>query len=174
MVYGSIRSGVRKPLRTSDGYIALVPYTDAQWLRFFEVIGRPELRHDERFATLAARVRHHAVVYGELERAMAARNTTEWVTAFRRADIPAMPIQALQDLPNDPQLAASGLWHTAEHPTEGTLQYPGVPFTLSATPGGVQRLAPSLGEHTDEVLGEFGFDSAAVDALVAACVVARV
>ncbi|MET3373834.1 formyl-CoA transferase [Variovorax boronicumulans] len=173
MVYGSIRSGVRKPFRTADGYIALVPYTDAQWLRFFEVVGRPDLREDERFATLAARVRNHTVVFGELERATGARTTAEWVAAFRQADIPAMPIQTLQQLPDDPQLKASGLWHDAEHPTEGTLRFPGVPFTLSATPGGVQRLAPSLGEHTDEVLGEFGFERTAVDALVTAGVVAR-
>lgn len=173
MVYGSIRSGVRKPFRTADGYIALVPYTDAQWLRFFEVVGRPELREDERFATLAARVRNHTVVFGELERATGTRTTAEWVAAFRQADIPAMPIQTLQQLPDDPQLKASGLWHDAEHPTEGTLRFPGVPFTLSATPGGVQRLAPSLGEHTDEVLGEFGFERATVDALVTAGVVAR-
>ena len=173
MVYGSIRSGVRKPFRTADGYIALVPYTDAQWLRFFEVVGRPELREDERFATLAARVRHHTVVFGELERATAGRTTGEWVAAFRAADIPAMAIQSLKDLPDDPQLQASGLWHSAEHPTEGTLRFPGVPFTLSATPGGVRRLAPALGEHTGEVLAEFGFAPAQIDALIALGTVAR-
>ncbi|MCY1227707.1 Formyl-CoA:oxalate CoA-transferase [compost metagenome] len=118
-------------------------------------------------------MRNHTVVFGELERATGARTTAEWVSAFRQADIPAMPIQTLQQLPDDPQLKASGLWHDAEHPTEGTLRFPGVPFTLSATPGGVQRLAPSLGEHTDEVLGEFGFEREAVDALVSAGVVAR-
>ncbi|APW40281.1 hypothetical protein RD110_26315 [Rhodoferax koreense] len=172
MVYGSIRAGVRKPFRTQDAHIALVPYTDAQWLRCFEVIGRPELREDPRFATLAARVRHHTVVMAELERAMATRTTADWVAILRAADIPAMPIQSLQDLPRDPQLLANGLWQLMDHPSEGKLRFPGVPYTLSETPGGIRMLAPRLGEHTADVLAEFGFGAAQIGALVADGVVA--
>ena len=165
MVYGSIRSGVRRPFRTQDGFIALVPYTNDHWLEFFRVVGRPHLATDPRFSTLAARTQNFKVVFGELGDCMQAKTTDEWIALFRQADIPAMRINSLQDLTDDDHLNAVGFWQTRTHPTEGELRMPGIPYELSDTPGGIDRLPPALGMHTQEILNEFGWDSDAVAAL---------
>lgn len=165
MVYGSIRAGVRRPFRTKDGFIALVPYTNDHWLEFFRVVGRAHMATDPRFATLAARTQNFSIVFGELGDCMLAKTTDEWIALFRQADIPAMRINSLQDLPDDAHLNAVGFWQTRTHPTEGELRMPGIPYELTETPGGIDRLAPRLGVHTQEVLLEFGWDAAAITAL---------
>ncbi len=156
MGYASIVAGTRKPYRTKDGFIAVVPYTDAHWKRLFDVIGEPQLATDPRFATLAARVVHNGEVFGKLGEIMAGRSTADWVRTFRDADIPAMQINDLEAVLNDDHLAAEGFWELREHPTEGTVRVSGIPYAMSGTAGSIRRLAPRCGEHTREVLAELG------------------
>lgn len=167
MVYGSIRTGLRRPYPTQDGYISVVPYTDAHWKTFFCTIGKPAMVEDPRFATLAARTANFEVVLGELSEALRRKTTAQWIAEFRALDIPAMAIQSLEDLPDDPHLTARGFWQTASHPSEGEIRMPGIPYRFSMTPGEIRRLPPGLGSHSREVLREFGFEDAQVAALIA-------
>ena len=154
--YNRITADSRKPFRTRDGYIAVVPYTDAQWRRFFALAGREDLAADPRFAKLTVRARNIEALYAELEPILAERTSAEWSTAFAEADLPFAPVNSVDDLLVDPHLKAVGFWHRLEHATEGALKMPGIPVNFSATPGSIRRPPPALGEHTTEVLAELG------------------
>ncbi|MFN0160643.1 MAG: CaiB/BaiF CoA transferase family protein [Burkholderiales bacterium] len=154
--YARVATAARKPFRTRDGHLALVPYTDAQWRRFFDLIGTPEVLGDARFADVTSRSRHIPELYAMIEATLLARNTAEWVAIFAAADIPFAPVNDVDSLLVDPHLEATGFWQRDAHPTEGGIVTPGIPLRFSATPGNVRRLAPNLGEHTAEVLAEIG------------------
>src|SRR6218665_2319373 len=85
------------------------------------------------------------------------RTTAEWIDLFEQLYIPATPIHSLCDLPEHPHLKAVGLFQETHHPTEGPLREIRPPMRFSATPLSLRRHAPSLGEHTHEVLLEAGF-----------------
>lgn len=146
----------RKPQKTSDGWIAVVPYTDDQWRRFFEIAGRPDLASDPRFATPVARSRAYEVLYAITAELVAARSTAEWIALLDPADIPYAPVNSVTDLIDDPHLRATGFWHEVDHPTEGRLRMMGIPVRFSDTPGTIRRLAPNIGQHTQDILQEAG------------------
>jgi len=166
MGYPRTLSPGRRPYRTRDGWIGVLPYTDRQWAALFEVAGRPDLAEDPRFATLPNRLAHIDAVYATLAELLAERTTTEWLDAFDAAHIPSMPIHQPDDLARDPHLVATGFWQTMEHPDLGTLRYPGVPAQFSKTPGAIRRAPPRLGEHSAEILAELGYERAEIDHLV--------
>jgi crotonobetainyl-CoA:carnitine CoA-transferase CaiB-like acyl-CoA transferase len=152
--YSRLLNPFRRPFQTTDGYIGVVPYTDGQWRRFFEIIGAPELARDERYRTQAARSRHFGQLYEIIDVALKQKSTTEWIALLKDADIPFAPVNALDALLDDPHLAAIGFWRKLEHPTEGALIQAGLPISFSLTPMEVRRHAPGIGEHTEEVLVE--------------------
>ena len=154
--YPRITTEFRKPFRTRDGYLGVVPYTDVQWERFFALAGQPERATDPRFVGLTERSRNIGALYALTETLIAARTTAEWIAALQGADIPFAPVNSVADLLVDPHLSAVGFWQHSEHPTEGRLRQPGIPVRFSDTPGSIRRHAPSLGEHTSEVLAEIG------------------
>jgi crotonobetainyl-CoA:carnitine CoA-transferase CaiB-like acyl-CoA transferase len=152
--YSRLLNPFRRPFQTTDGYIGVVPYTDGQWRRFFEIIGAPELARDERYRTQEARSRHFGQLYEIIDVALKQKSTTEWIALLKDADIPFAPVNALDALLDDPHLAAIGFWRKLEHPTEGALIQAGLPISFSLTPMEVRRHAPGIGEHTEEVLAE--------------------
>ncbi len=166
--YVRLMSHHRRPYRTKDGYVAMLPYMDAHWETFCRVVGRPDLVDDPRFRTMADRTRNIDATYEETGKIMATRGTQEWLDAFATSSVPINRVNTLEELVTDPHLAATGFWTTAEHPTEGTLRHAAFPVNFSATPASVDRRhAPRLGEHTRELLREAGWDAARIDALVA-------
>ncbi|MDQ3260402.1 MAG: CoA transferase, partial [Pseudomonadota bacterium] len=152
----------RRPYVTRDGHIATLIYTDRQWLAFFEIIGRSELRRDHRFKDMGSRTQHVKDVYAFLAEVLQTRTTGEWMNAFGRADIPAMPMQTLEGLIDDAHLQAVKLFELADHPTEGKIRQLRSPTRWSATPLGAIRHAPRLGEHSREVLREIGYGEALI------------
>jgi crotonobetainyl-CoA:carnitine CoA-transferase CaiB-like acyl-CoA transferase len=152
--YSRLLDAFRKPFRTRDGYMGVVPYNDLQWRRFFELAGRPELAGDARFRTQTERSRHFTELYSMVEETLSHKTTAEWVLLLRQADIPFAPVNSVADLIADPHLNAIGFWHQVDHPTEGRLRMPGIPVSYSATPGSIRRHAPGIGEHTEEILRE--------------------
>jgi crotonobetainyl-CoA:carnitine CoA-transferase CaiB-like acyl-CoA transferase len=166
--YVRLMSKHRKPYRTLDGYIAILPYLDAHWEKFCRITGHPELIEEPRFRTLADRVRNIDDTYEKTGEIMATRTTKEWLRLFDRSGVPLIVVNSLEDLITDPHLAATGFWQFQDHPTEGRLRHASFPVGFSATPASIYRHAPRLGEHTAEVLREAGLDREAIEQLEAA------
>jgi crotonobetainyl-CoA:carnitine CoA-transferase CaiB-like acyl-CoA transferase len=148
----------RRPYRTSDGYACILPYSDRNWRDFFDFTGRRELEGDSRFLTLHERVVNISELYVIVEEEAAKRTTAEWVAFCDRVSIPCMPVMALEDLPDDPHVAAVGLFGSAVHPTEGSYRTVRRPVSFSGSRFSIRRHAPRLGQDTLEVLREAGID----------------
>ncbi len=146
----------RRPYQTSDGWLSILPYTDAHWRDFFVAAGRPELAADARYTTIAGRTASIDVLYDLLAEVVREKTTAEWVDLCAAADIPAAAINTPAETLTDPHVRATGFLRTDEHPSEGTVRGFGVPSRWSASQPEVARLAPRLGEHTVEVLRECG------------------
>lgn len=166
--YTRLMSKHRKPYRTRDGYIALLPYLDSHWEIFCRTVGREELLSDPRFKTLADRVHHIDDTYSTTAEIMATRTTREWLELFRGTSIPTQAVNTLEDLVTDPHLQATGFWQEVQHPSEGPLRMPGFPVAFGGSSVDItRRHAPQLGEHTREVLCEAGLRTDEIDALYA-------
>ena len=158
MGYARILSKLRKPYRTADGYIGLLPYTTEQWRRFFELSGCAAYAREPRFMEPSQRAVNIEEMYEILEKIVAQRTTEYWVTTLQAADVPVTAVQSLEDLLKDPHLQEIGFFQTAVHPTEGAIKMPGMAVQFSRTPGSIRRLAPQLGEHSVEIRGELNSD----------------
>jgi crotonobetainyl-CoA:carnitine CoA-transferase CaiB-like acyl-CoA transferase len=152
--YPRIGSPARRPFRTSDGWISVVVYTDDHWVRFFELIGHPELARDERFATLGTRTEHLDALYPLVEASLGARTTDDWLERLHAAGIPAGRYARVDDLFDDPHLRTVGFFETVQHPSEGELVQYATPVIFDGERPHVRAPAPRLGEHTEEVLRE--------------------
>ncbi|TDH60082.1 CoA transferase [Dankookia rubra] len=160
--YSRMLTPYRRPYPTQDGHICLLANTDEQWARLFAAIERPELITDPRFARLVDRSRNLHELYSLLDQSMPSRSTAEWQERLDAADVPNGPVNALKDLFTDPYLQETGFFMPMEHPSEGTMLTPAVPVAFSESPGAVRRLAPRLGEHTEEILTAAGFSPAEI------------
>lgn len=145
----------RKPYRTTDGHVCAMPYTDAHWCRFFIEAGAPELALDDRFTNISARTRNIEKLYELAAQFIAGRSTATWLEIFNQLEIPASRMNRLEDLPQDEHLSATGFFETLQDPMMGTLKFPGVPVKFDHVRPPV-RMAPRLGEHTDQLLAELG------------------
>ncbi len=152
-------------LRTADGHLTVGANNDRLWERLCEVIGRPEMPGDPRFATNAARLARRDELAAELEEALAARSTDEWVAALIDAGVPCGPIHDYRQAFEDEHTQARGMQVRLQHPVEGEISALGIPVKMSDTPGAIRRPAPLLGEHTAEVLREAGFTEEEIGAL---------
>ena len=145
-------------LKTADGEIVVAVGNDSLWKRFCPAIGRPDLADDPRFRTNRDRLTNYEAMKPELDRALAARTRAEWTERFRAAGVPCGAVRDVGEVLADPQIAARDMVATLEHPTAGATRVIGTPIKLSDTPGSVRTPPPTLGQHTDAVLGELGYD----------------
>jgi crotonobetainyl-CoA:carnitine CoA-transferase CaiB-like acyl-CoA transferase len=157
----------RRPYPTLDGHVCIMLFTDAQWRRFFESVGQPLVMDDPRFADVNSRTANTEALYKLLEDCLAGRTTAEWMQLFETLDIPAMPMQTVDQLLEDPHLQATGFFQEVEHPSEGKILSMGVASRWSdSVPQERRAPAPCLGEHTTQILGEIGYSREQVAALV--------
>jgi formyl-CoA transferase len=165
MGYDRIINKYRHPFPTLDGYICALPYTDAHWVKFFEIVERPDLAKDPRFCDRTVRPRHFSELYQVLDALMKHRKTQDWLDELDKADIPAMPVNTLEELFDDPHLKATGFFSDREHPTEGPIKTFKSPLDFEKTPVEFRRHAPRIGEDGPEVLREAGLSDADISAL---------
>ena len=167
MGYDRIINKFRHPFPTQDGYICALPYTDAHWVKFFEIVERPDLAQDPRFCDRTVRPKHFSELYQVLDSLLKHRKTQEWLDALDEADIPAMPVNTLENLFDDPHLKATGFFTDREHPTEGPIKTFKSPLDFEKTPVEFRRHAPRIGEDGPEVLREAGLSDADIATLKA-------
>jgi crotonobetainyl-CoA:carnitine CoA-transferase CaiB-like acyl-CoA transferase len=152
MGYKRLLSRTRGPYRTRDGHLALVVYTDRHWRFVTGLLGMPRLLdEDPRFASQESRTQHAEDMGRFLGEHLATRTTAEWLEICHAGDIPACPVNSIEDLYDDPHLKAVDFFQNMEHPTEGTVKNCRFPIHFGGTPAGVVHLAPNLGEHNREV-----------------------
>lgn len=163
--YSRLSSPYRRPYRTADGYLGVVVYTDRMWAAFFQLIGRPELAEEERFANIAGRTAHIDELYALVENELAKRPSAFWETALAAHGIAVVPVNSVEDLFTDPHLSDVGFFEQYEHPTAGPLVMPRHPIGFGDRETAQELPAPLLGEHSREVLLGIGMAEAAVDAL---------
>lgn len=156
--YSRVFNPNRKPYRTKDGYLAIMPYADAQWDDFFELGGMPPgtFTRNPRYATYAKRTEHISEIYAMIEEVALTRTTADWIEQLTTRNVPCMKVARLDEVQNDPHLNHVGFFERRQHESEGTWLSLRHPVNFSATPAKVHRDPPRLGEHTDEVLAEIG------------------
>lgn len=133
----------------ADGPFILAVGNDAQWRRCCALVGCPEWADDPRFATNAARVEHRKALLCLLRPALAAKPRAEWLRLFREADVPAGPVQTLDEVFADPQLLLRGMLQEVAHPTVGRLRLVANPLLREATP---EVPPPRLAEGGEELV----------------------
>ena len=165
--YTRLISKNRHPYKTADGYICALIYNDSHWKAFFDVIGQPEMfSQDYRFSSQSSRADNIDFVYAFVAKKLEEKTTFEWLALFEENDIPAMLMNTIESLIEDPHLKDVSFFTLQEHPTEGRLRMMNPPETWSETKSYVSGFAPELGQHTLEVLSEFGFSQEDIDAVI--------
>lgn len=162
--YTRLLTSYRRPHKTKDGYLAVMPHNEKQWRKFFTICGREDITVDPRFATKEARARNIEALYVEVSKILPTRTTAEWSALFTQWDVPFGPVRGLEEMVDDPHLNDVGYWHRAEHPTEGWLRVPGFPVRDGGPHGTNTPVvnAPLLGEHTGALLAEMGYTEAEI------------
>lgn len=155
-----------QPFRASDKYVMVAVGSDRLWQRFCEALDEAgTLGKDARFTVNPDRLRNRATLIPMLEAIFATRPAAEWLDRLKAADIPCGPINEVGEALTDPQILARDMIVTQEHPTAGEVHSLGNPIHLSDTPATYRLPAPTLGQHTEEVLAELGYGRAGVDRL---------
>jgi crotonobetainyl-CoA:carnitine CoA-transferase CaiB-like acyl-CoA transferase len=149
--YPRILTPFRRPWPTKDGWMMVLPYTKEHYDSIFAASGRTDLLGDERYSTGRKRIANAGFLYDEVGRMLANKTTAEWVAFFRQHDVPAAEVGVLEDLIES--------LPDAEHPHAGRYKLIPPPVRFAGAPQSVRRPAPLIGEHTEEVLAEVGYDA---------------
>jgi crotonobetainyl-CoA:carnitine CoA-transferase CaiB-like acyl-CoA transferase len=165
--YTRVTGAWRRPYKTKDGYLCMMAYTERHWRKFWPAVGKPEICDDPRFNSIATRSHNVVALYELAGACLIAKTTDEWIALLRGLEIPCARMASLDDLLTDPQLAATGFFKHATHPSEGEIMFTDPPVRFSETPASTERLQPRLGEHSFEVLREAGFGDDEIKALAA-------
>jgi crotonobetainyl-CoA:carnitine CoA-transferase CaiB-like acyl-CoA transferase len=153
---------------TADGWITVGGANQANWLKLLEVVEAPELGEDPRFRENPDRMENVPALEAALNERFRKRTSAEWLEKLEEAGVPAGPVKSVGEMHSDPQTQARNMVVEVEHARAGTVKTLGPPVKLSRTPASVRRAAPLYGQHTAEVLAEYGYSSEEIDNLAAA------
>jgi crotonobetainyl-CoA:carnitine CoA-transferase CaiB-like acyl-CoA transferase len=162
-----ILSAPYQAFRAADGWLNIGGANQANWERMCRVLGANDWLADARFSSNAERMKNLDALAALMNERLKNRKVGELIAALEAEGVPCGRINSIADVAADPHALAREMVVELEHPRAGRTRALGLPIKLSRTPGKVARPAPLLGQHTREVLEEFGFSSAEVDALYA-------
>lgn len=151
--------------QTADRYINIGAANQANWEKLCAVLERPDLLRDPRFTTNSNRMEHYQELAVIIEELLRSRPSDEWLDKLERAGVPAGPIYDMAGVYADPHVQARQMMIEIEHPIAGTIKNIGPAAKLSATPARIYRPAPVLGQHSREILQQFGWDETEIDRL---------
>jgi crotonobetainyl-CoA:carnitine CoA-transferase CaiB-like acyl-CoA transferase len=143
-----------RAFRAADGYVVVGAANDSMFARLCDVLGVSELAHDRRFRTNADRVAHRDELETAIGERLAGATVAEWVDRIGAAGVAVAPVNSIKDVFSDPQVVASGQVGAFQHSALGEIHLVGSPIHMSRTPVSNQEAPPTLGEHTEEVLGK--------------------
>jgi len=153
--------------RARDGWLTIGGANQPNWERLARVLEAPEWLADERFRSNSDRMRNLDALVPLVNAKLEQRTVREWIERLEAEGVPCGPINSIGEMLGDPQTKARDMVVELEHPRAGKTRALGLPIKLSATPGAVRRPAPTYGQHTREVLAEFGFSAGEIEALIA-------
>ncbi len=162
--YNRVRE--RQPAPTADGWIAILPYTEAQWRSFFEATGHPECIEEYEIRDPVQRARNIDKLYARLRELTREKTTEEWRALLVSLDIPFSDFASLAERRAQEHLEAVNLFTSLAHPSEGEIVQARPPTRFSRSPASIRRMPPKLGEHTREVLAEIGYTRSEIDELL--------
>jgi crotonobetainyl-CoA:carnitine CoA-transferase CaiB-like acyl-CoA transferase len=162
-----ILSAPYQAFHAKDGWLTIGGANQPNWERLARVLGAPEWLADERFRTNADRMKHVEALVPLINAKLEHKTVKEWTALLEAEGVPCGPINSIGDMAADPQTLARDMVVELDHPRAGRTRALGLPIKFSATPGRVARPAPCYGEHTREVLDEFGFSAPEIEALLA-------
>lgn len=139
---------------TEDGHLNLALVNDGLFESFCSLIGRESLANDERFENNASRVENREELHEILQEVFRRKTTEEWLEILDEADVPAGPVQDLEEVFEHPQVRARDMLRNLSEVGGPDFEQTGIPVKFSESPGDLQGPPPKLGEHTDEVLAE--------------------
>lgn len=158
-------SAPNQAFRTADGWVMVAAYMPERWRRLCDVLGRPELADDPRFATSPLRVANRAAMVEALTSVFVTRTTDTWLALLQDADILCAPVATYEDVMAHPQVAANRMVQRVRHDTLGEIRVPGFPINSAQENALPARPAPACGQHTQAVLGELGYNRDEIAAL---------
>jgi crotonobetainyl-CoA:carnitine CoA-transferase CaiB-like acyl-CoA transferase len=157
---------------TSDGWITIGASNDKLWSAFLTVLDAPEIAGDARFKDNAGRMANLPALAALLTPHFQQRTSAQWLGQLEKAGVPAGPVLTVQEMHAHPQAKARDMVPVVEHSVAGKVQTLGLPVKFSATPGAVGNGAPTLGQHSRDVLAEAGYSPREIDNLIKDGVVA--
>jgi crotonobetainyl-CoA:carnitine CoA-transferase CaiB-like acyl-CoA transferase len=157
--------------QASDGWINIGGANQGNWERIAVALGQPAWREDPRFATNSQRMEHREVLVAMMSEIVATRTKAEWITILDEAGVPVGPVHTIGEALTHPQTLARGMVVDLVHPQAGPTRALGCPIHFSKTATRIDRPAPMLGEHSRELLHEYGYSDADIDGFVEAGVI---
>lgn len=164
-IYPRQSSPNRRPYKTKDGYVAVLPYSDEQWLRFFKLVGKEEILKDSKFSSLKSRNENIDLLYHMLSEELTKQDTNYWLKSLKQSDIPAAKVNFPEEIFEDEHLQETNFFRETQHPSEGKLLYPKFPVEFKNTENGETLHAPNLGENTKEILVGLGYSDFEIESL---------
>jgi crotonobetainyl-CoA:carnitine CoA-transferase CaiB-like acyl-CoA transferase len=154
--------------QTADGWINIGAANQTNWERLVQLIGAPELNEDPRFSVNTGRMANLEALTEILNEVFRQKSTGEWLELLEDGGFPAGPVLSITEMHADPQTRARDMVVATDHPVAGQVETLGLPVKFDRNPGGIRCAAPTLGQHTREVLIEYGYDAGEIEAFLAA------
>lgn len=163
---GYKRMKERRPVRTKDGWLTMLPYSGENWCVFFKAVGHPECIEQFAVRDAISRAKNIDKIYDKMTEIAITRTTAEWEELLLKIDVPHAAFAKITEIAEQPHLKAVEMIATLDHPSEGRIRQTRPAARFSESPAEIRRMPPRLGEHSQAVLREAGFSEEEVAAMI--------